>query len=154
MATHGGSQSSLSASSDVNTVLPSTSMPGGTNGVEPVAMMMFCAVHFLFPYRTVWLSVSVAEPIKISTPSAVMELVRLPRMVVARLVAWSAIPCLSNFTSPTSMPSIFRWSASFISRTRPEAASSALEGTQPRFTHVPPMTPPSMMAVFIPHSTA
>jgi len=87
MATHGGSQSSLSASSDVKTVLPSTSIPGGTNGVDPVAMMMLFAVHFLFPYRTVWLSVSVAEPIRISTPSAVMELVKLPRIVDARLVA-------------------------------------------------------------------
>ena len=51
IATHGGSQSSLSASSDVKTVFPSISIPGGTNGVEPVAMMMFFAVHFLFPYR-------------------------------------------------------------------------------------------------------
>lgn len=38
----------------------------------------------------------------------------------------------------------------FISRTRPDAASSALEGTQPRLTHVPPMSWPSMTATFMP----
>lgn len=44
MATHSGTQSSFKPASEVNTVLWSTSMPGGTNGVEPVAMMMFFAV--------------------------------------------------------------------------------------------------------------
>ena len=91
----------------------------------------------------------VAAPRRMSTPRPFMELVRLLRMVVARLVAWSAMPWRSKRTSPTSMPSILRWSAFFMSRTRPEAARSALEGTQPRFTQVPPMSPPSMMAVFI-----
>lgn len=33
---------------------------------------------------------------------------------------------------------------------RPLTARSALEGTQPLFTHVPPITSPSMMAVFRP----
>lgn len=36
------------------------------------------------------------------------------------------------------------------SRTRPEAASRALEGTQPRFTQVPPMSWPSMTATLRP----
>eukprot|EP00983_Pelagomonas_calceolata_P032834 1028423-Pelagomonas_calceolata.AAC.2 len=36
------------------------------------------------------------------------------------------------------------------SRTRPAAARSALEGTQPRFTQVPPMSWPSMTATFMP----
>ncbi len=36
------------------------------------------------------------------------------------------------------------------SRTRPDAARSAFEGTQPLFTHVPPMSWPSMTAVLRP----
>ena len=36
------------------------------------------------------------------------------------------------------------------SRTLPDAASSALEGTQPLLTHVPPMSCPSMTAVLRP----
>ena len=49
MATQSGMVSSFSASSEVKTVFPSISIPGGTNGTDPVAMMMFCAVHFLLP---------------------------------------------------------------------------------------------------------
>lgn len=37
-----------------------------------------------------------------------------------------------------------------ISRMRPDAASSALEGTHPRFTQVPPMSWPSITATFMP----
>ena len=39
------------------------------------------------------------------------------------------------------------------SLTRPEAASRALEGTQPLFTQVPPMSWPSMTATLSPCST-
>lgn len=43
-----------------------------------------------------------------------------------------------------------RWCAFLSSLTLPEAASSALEGTQPRFTQVPPMSCPSTMPTLRP----
>ena len=52
------------------------------------------------------------------------------------------------------MPMDFRCMVFCSSRTRPDAASSALDGTQPRLTHVPPMSCPSMMATFKPWSAA
>jgi hypothetical protein len=42
------------------------------------------------------------------------------------------------------------FSPSCISRTRPAAARRALEGTHPRFTQVPPTSPPVKMAVLRP----
>jgi hypothetical protein len=51
---------------------------------------------------------------------------------------------------PTWMPIALRCISFCISRTRPDAASSALLGTQPRFTQVPPMSWPSMTATFMP----
>lgn len=44
MAIQLGSHSSLSAWSEVKTVLPSMEIPGGTKGTDPVAMMMSFAV--------------------------------------------------------------------------------------------------------------
>ena len=44
IATHLGIHSSLSAWSDVNTVLPSIGIPGGTKGTEPVAIITSRAV--------------------------------------------------------------------------------------------------------------
>jgi hypothetical protein len=41
-----------------------------------------------------------------------------------------------------------------MARTRPDAASSALDGTQPRFTHVPPTSPPEQTATLSPFDTA
>jgi hypothetical protein len=52
----------------------------------------------------------------------------------------------------TWMPMAFRCIVFCISRTRPEAARSALEGTQPLFTQVPPMSWPSITAVLRPCS--
>ena len=46
------------------------------------------------------------------------------------------MPDRSYVTSGTVIPMDDKCSASFISRTRPEAASNALEGTQPRLTQV------------------
>lgn len=37
----------------------------------------------------------VPNPVKMSTPSAFSELVKLPRIFEARLLAWSATACLS-----------------------------------------------------------
>lgn len=56
----------------------------------------------------------------------------------------------SRSLSRTWMPMDFMCASFFISRMRPEAASSALEGTQPRFTQVPPMSWPSITATFMP----
>jgi hypothetical protein len=161
IAIHCGSHSSFKAWSDVNTVLPSIGMPGGTNGTEPVAMMMFFAVTVPptstrpgSEYLTVWLSTNLAWPMRMSTPSASSERLRLPWIVLARLVAWSAMPWRSNETAPTWMPIALRCISFFMSRTRPDAASSALDGTQPRLTHVPPMSWPSTTATFMPCSTA
>ena len=50
----------------------------------------------------------------------------------------------------TEMPTDLRWCAFLSSLTLPEAASSALEGTQPRFTQVPPMSCPSTMPTLRP----
>lgn len=61
--------------------------------------------------------------------------------------------CVSMLAVLTWMPIDFMCAAFFISRMRPEAASRALEGTQPRFTHVPPMSCPSMTATFMPCGT-
>ena len=47
MAIQSGTHSSLRASSLVKTVLWSISMPGGTKGVEPVAMMT--SLHLMVP---------------------------------------------------------------------------------------------------------
>lgn len=52
----------------------------------------------------------------------------------------------------TWMPMAFRCISFCSSRTRPEAARSALEGTQPLFTQVPPMSWPSITAVLRPCS--
>lgn len=68
------------------------------------------------------------------------------------------LPTRNTLTGPprhtplTWMPRDLRWAASFISRTRPDAASSALDGTQPRLTQVPPMSCPSITATFRPCS--
>ena len=50
----------------------------------------------------------------------------------------------------TWMPIDFRCMVFCSSRTRPDAASSALDGTQPLFTQVPPMSCPSITAVLSP----
>ena len=60
----------------------------------------------------------------------------------------------SKRTGAAWMPKPLRCSASASSRTRPLAASRALEGTQPRFTQVPPMSRLSMIAVRRPCSAA
>ncbi len=156
-----------------------------------------------------------------TTPMASSERLRLVWMVLARLLAWSAMGWRSNDTAPTWrqtrpclrqreqrrcapgpdaahskhlegfclnvcphtscqgqpclkrtigpghfaryanitrevtwMPMDLRCMVFCSSRTRPDAASSALDGTQPRFTHVPPMSCPSMMATFRPCARA
>ena len=48
------------------------------------------------------------------------------------------------------MPMDFMCMVFCSSRTLPEAASRALEGTQPLLTQVPPMSCPSITAVFSP----
>mmetsp|Transcript_18201 Transcript_18201/g.60884 ORF Transcript_18201/g.60884 Transcript_18201/m.60884 type:complete len:207 (+) Transcript_18201:1182-1802(+) len=154
IATQSGTHSSLRASSEVNTVLPSTSMPGGTNGTEPVAMMMSLAVTTRpeSPHFTFWPS-AITQPVSSmrSTPRFSRDLTRLTFTRDARSFAWSASFARSYSTTPfTLMPSCWRWWSSRISRTRPEAARSALDGTHPRFTHVPPASLPVKTTVLRP----
>ena len=54
----------------------------------------------------------------------------------------------------TVMPMDSRCFSSPMSRTRPEAARSAFDGTQPRFTHVPPTSPPESTAQLRPWDRA
>ena len=76
-------------------------------------------------------------------------------MRLASWLAWSETACRSYSTLPFNwMPRLFRCISSRISRTRPDADRSALLGTHPRFTQVPPMSAPSMIAVLSPLSTA
>ena len=53
-------------------------------------------------------------------------------------------------SSYTCRPRDFMWCSSWSSLIRPLTARSALDGTQPLFTQVPPTTSPSIMAVFNP----
>ena len=63
-----------------------------------------------------------------------------------------AVPCGNRIweTYITCMPKAFMWCSSWSSLMRPLTAKRALDGTQPLFTHVPPITSPSMIAVFRP----
>mmetsp|Transcript_24183 Transcript_24183/g.71701 ORF Transcript_24183/g.71701 Transcript_24183/m.71701 type:complete len:467 (-) Transcript_24183:67-1467(-) len=157
IAIQSGTHSSLSASSEVKTVLPSVSTPGGTKGTEPVARMTFFA-SMVFPAPTSSMLVGPArEPFssKTVTPRAVSEPRRLPCTRLARLFAWSATPCRSYVTAPSSLTPIAARCLSFcMSRTRPEAARRALDGTQPRLTHVPPTSSPAHTATLSPRDTA
>jgi hypothetical protein len=83
-----------------------------------------------------------------STPRPVKLASKFPLTRLARFLAWAAIPSLEKLTSPfTSMPNDLRCSSFFMSRTRPLAASNALEGTHPRLTQVPPTSSPEKTAV-------
>uniref|UniRef100_A0A0A9DEP9 Uncharacterized protein n=1 Tax=Arundo donax TaxID=35708 RepID=A0A0A9DEP9_ARUDO len=67
-------------------------MPLGTKGTDPVAIMIFLAVISLsgkptFPYRTFCFPTIVPTPVNISTPRAFIELVKLLRILEARLFA-------------------------------------------------------------------
>lgn len=93
-------------------------------------------------------------PRMIVTPARSRVLVRLERIVATSWLAWSAIFWRSKRTGAAWMPKPLRCSASASSRTWPLAANKALEGTQPRFTQVPPMSRLSMIAVRRPWSAA
>ena len=151
-----GSHSRLMASSLVNTVRPSVVMPGGTKGSEPVATITSRAEYTLsmpLPLSrttTRWGPCSRPLPRKIVTPARSRVLVRLARIVETSWAAWSAIFWRSKRTGAAWMPKPARCSASANSRTRPLAASNALEGTQPRLTQVPPISRDSTMATLSP----
>ena len=86
MAIQRGSHSRLMASSLVNTVRPSVSMPGGTKGSDPVAMITSLAVSTLSTplgsrSPTFWLPSRRPCPRRIVTPARSRVLVRLVRMV-------------------------------------------------------------------------
>mmetsp|Transcript_48120 Transcript_48120/g.96283 ORF Transcript_48120/g.96283 Transcript_48120/m.96283 type:complete len:205 (+) Transcript_48120:1053-1667(+) len=152
MATQSGTHSSFSESSDVNTVFPSISMPGGTKGTEPGARMMSLAVTIssVPAFRTLLGPANSPVSGMMSTPSPVSEFPRFNATFDDSCAACAATFSRSYLTSPTLMPNPSRWSASCISRTRPAAASRALDGTQPRLTQVPPMSPPVKIAVLRP----
>lgn len=71
-------------------------------------------------------------PARVSISTKCSQEPRLPCCAHAHLVA----PGLRARASRRRLGS--RAESAPISRTRPDAASSALDGTQPRFTHVPP----------------
>mmetsp|Transcript_21020 Transcript_21020/g.45118 ORF Transcript_21020/g.45118 Transcript_21020/m.45118 type:complete len:302 (-) Transcript_21020:186-1091(-) len=110
MAIQSGTHSSLSASSEVKTVLPSVVTPGGTNGMEPVARITFLAEIVLSePTSSTVVGVFI-EPFsgKTVTPRAVSEPSRLPLTRLARLLAWAATVARSYVISPAVMPNAFR----------------------------------------------
>mmetsp|Transcript_3581 Transcript_3581/g.10554 ORF Transcript_3581/g.10554 Transcript_3581/m.10554 type:complete len:300 (-) Transcript_3581:228-1127(-) len=155
MATYSGTCSSRRASSLVYTVSPSTSIPGGTKGTEPGARMMSCAVSVSPPpTSSTWGSLYTPNLGTRSTPSRWSDPSRPPRTLATSCSACAATPARSKATFPTVMPMAARCSASPMSRTRPDAASSALLGTQPRFTHVPPTSPPDSTQVLRPIARA
>mmetsp|Transcript_34279 Transcript_34279/g.79204 ORF Transcript_34279/g.79204 Transcript_34279/m.79204 type:complete len:318 (+) Transcript_34279:624-1577(+) len=151
MATYSGTNSKLRAPSEVYTVFSSTSHPGGTNGTDPGASTISFAVY-TFPVvpsiTSCGFPVSTPRPSITSTPSPTNEFSRFPFTLFARFFACAAMPLRSNSTLPSTLiPRSDRWDASRISRTRPEAARRALDGTQPRFTQVPPTSAPAKTAV-------
>mmetsp|Transcript_47433 Transcript_47433/g.92567 ORF Transcript_47433/g.92567 Transcript_47433/m.92567 type:complete len:223 (-) Transcript_47433:227-895(-) len=151
MATYSGTDSSSSAPSEVYTVFSSTVTPGGTNGTEPGARMMSLAVY-TFPVVPSFTScatpVRIPRPSTTSTPSPTRLFSRFPFTLFARFFACAAMAARSYSTLPsTRMPRASRWLASRMSRTRPDAASRAFEGTHPRFTQVPPTSLPAKTAV-------
>ena len=134
-------------------------MPGGTKGSEPVAMITSRALRMrstplISRIPTFWEPSSRPLPRRIVTPARSRVLVRLERIVATSWLAWSAIFWRSKRTGAAWMPKPARCLASASSRTRPLAASNALEGTQPRLTQVPPMSRDSMIAVRRPWSAA
>mmetsp|Transcript_33266 Transcript_33266/g.77841 ORF Transcript_33266/g.77841 Transcript_33266/m.77841 type:complete len:222 (-) Transcript_33266:323-988(-) len=157
MATQSGTHSSFRESSEVKTVLPSMVMPGGTKGIEPGARMMSLAVTVLSVPTLLTVLGPTSSPASsmVSTPRAPREFPRFLATFEESCSACAATASRSYLTSPaTSIPKPLRCSASCISLTRPAAASSAFDGTQPRFTHVPPTSPPVKMAVLRPWERA
>mmetsp|Transcript_17770 Transcript_17770/g.42715 ORF Transcript_17770/g.42715 Transcript_17770/m.42715 type:complete len:224 (-) Transcript_17770:340-1011(-) len=154
MASHSGTLSSLRPPSLVKTVFSSTSMPRGTKGSDPGARMMSLARTTRLPACTS--CGPFTEPFSgmTSTPRPVSEFSSPDRTLAARFLAWSAIACLSYLTLSTVTPRALRWCAFRSSRTRPDAANRAFDGTQPLLTHVPPTSPPVRIAVFRPLPTA
>lgn len=73
-----------------------------------------------------------------------------PLTLFARFLACAATPARSYSTPETLIPILSKWCSSFISLTLPDAARSALDGTHPRFTQVPPTSLPENTAVFNP----
>lgn len=71
---------------------------------------------------------------------------------IKRWITWHVLTLIVIMRS-TCSPKDFIWCSFWSSRMRPLTARSAFEGTQPLFTHVPPTTSPSMIAVFKPCST-
>ncbi|KAJ1460745.1 hypothetical protein M885DRAFT_509103, partial [Pelagophyceae sp. CCMP2097] len=141
----GTCSSHATASSVVYTVEWSTVTPGGTKGMEPGARMMSCAVIKRPPPRSIWCAIAVSAPNSGSsvTPSLSSEPSRPPLTLATSCFECCAMPSRSNVAPAGSViPIDKRCASSCSSRTRPDAARRAFEGTQPRFTHVPPTSPP------------
>mmetsp|Transcript_38176 Transcript_38176/g.65464 ORF Transcript_38176/g.65464 Transcript_38176/m.65464 type:complete len:213 (-) Transcript_38176:37-675(-) len=156
IAIQSGTHSRSSASSDVNTVFPSSWIPGGTKGTEPVARMTFFASTVLSEPTSLTEVAPTISPLlgKTVTPRAVREFSRLPFTRFARFFACAATFSRSYETPLLVIPNSARCLSSCISRTRPDAASSAFDGTQPRLTHVPPTSSPAQTATLRPLETA
>lgn len=129
-------------------------MPRGTNGTEPGARMMSLAVTILPPQSSVLGPAYTPRASMMGTPRLTREPCSPPRTPLTSCLAWLATFSRSYETPPTEMPMESMCFSLPISRTRPAAASSALDGTHPRFTHVPPTSPPDTTAHLSPWLTA